>query len=183
MPLRLRSAGGGSVKLSSPVALATDVAMEVPGYDGAKLLTNKTPGVVLQVVQSVATAYTGIATTTETAITDLSATITPSSSTSKILVMVTIGELRSPTTTAARFQLYRNGSKIRDAINELGYGLNSSSSIGMALSWNYLDSPSTTSAITYALYGRCLVVGGAGPIQIMPNGASTSSVILMEIAA
>lgn len=48
MPLRLRSAGGGSVLLKPPVALAADVSMEVPGYEGAKVLTDMTPGVVLQ---------------------------------------------------------------------------------------------------------------------------------------
>ncbi|WP_396189702.1 hypothetical protein [Flavobacterium sp.] len=48
MPLRLRSAGGGSVLLKPPVAQAADVSMEVPAYDGAKLLTDMTPGVVLQ---------------------------------------------------------------------------------------------------------------------------------------
>ena len=59
MPLRLRSAGGGSVLLKPPVALAADVSMEVPGYEGAKLLTDKTPGAVIQ-VQSVTdgTAFT-----------------------------------------------------------------------------------------------------------------------------
>lgn len=59
MPLRLRSAGGGSVLLKPPVALTADVSMEVPGYEGAKLLTDKTPGAVIQ-VQSVTdgTAFT-----------------------------------------------------------------------------------------------------------------------------
>lgn len=48
MPLRLRSAGGGGVTLKPPVALSTEAAIEVPAYDGAKMLTDKTPGMVLR---------------------------------------------------------------------------------------------------------------------------------------
>lgn len=138
-------------------------------------------GSVLQVVSAVSTSSTTISTQTETAITGMSASITPSSATSKVLVMVVIGELRSETTVGAKFQLYKNGSKLRDAINELGYGLGSTAQLGLSLAWSFLDSPATTSATTYSFYGRKLTAN-AGTLQIGPNGASTSSVILMEIA-
>ena len=165
---------------------STDRTLTLPDNSGTLLSNASTAGFpagsVLQVVSVVSTSGTAISTQTETAITGMSASITPSSSTSKVLVTVVIGELRTPGNVGARFQLYKNGAKLRDAINELGYGSGTSFALGLSLGWSFLDSPATTSATTYAFYGRKLL-NNAGSVEIMPNGISTSSVILMEIAA
>ena len=141
-------------------------------------------GAVLQVVQAVSTTATTISTTSETAVTGMSASITLSSTSSKVLIMITLGEFRVPIGDGARFQLYKNGSKIIDAINEASYsGLTpASQSLGLFLCWSYVDSPNNINP-TYALFARQLLNGQAGSLEIMPNAASTSSIILMEIAA
>jgi hypothetical protein len=141
-------------------------------------------GAVLQVVQSIATASTFINTTNETAVTGMSASITPSATSSRILVMITIGEFRVPLGDGSMWQLYRNGSKIANMINEASYSsvLTASANFGLTFAWSVVDSPSSTSALTYALYGRKLLNGQAAALQIMPNSSSNSSIILMEIA-
>jgi hypothetical protein len=138
-------------------------------------------GQIIQTVTNTATANVNIATTSETA-TGLEVTITPTSSSSDILVFVYLGEFRVRGTTGSRFQLYRDSTKIADLVNEGGYSPNlNTGTIGLTLSANYVDSPSTTSAITYKLYGRELL-GLTGSLEIMPNGSSVSRAIAMEIA-
>ena len=175
--------GTGVFTLASP-ATNTDRTLTLPDEAGT-IDTLQRAGNVLQVVQAIATSSTIISTNTDTAITEMSASITPSSTSSRILVMITLGEFRTALANGARFQLYRNGSKIRDAVNEAGYSAltPAGDAIGMTLGWSFVDSPSTTSATTYAFYARKLVNANATTLDIMPNGASTSSVILMEVAA
>jgi hypothetical protein len=161
----------------STIPLASAVSGTLP--DGSA-----PSGSVIQVVQATTGVSTTINTTSETAVTGMSASITPSSTASRILVLINVGEFRVPVGDGARFQLYRNGSKAIDMINEISYSstLSASTNIGMAFSYSYVDSPNTTSSTTYALFGRKLLNGQPVALQIMPNAASVSSVILMEIA-
>lgn len=85
MPLRLRSAGGGGVTLKPPVALSTEAAIEVPAYDGAKMLTDRTPGTVLQCVTQTDT-LTFTSTASAWVSTGLSCTFTPKFANSKIVI-------------------------------------------------------------------------------------------------
>lgn len=134
-------------------------------------------GKVLQVVQ--ATYATPVATTSASYVTsNLTLNITPSSSTSKILVMYTMNNQTSRSGTYSDYQmaLYRNGSSVIDFGNtnfgDVGsfvYAMNFDS--GM-----YLDSPATTSSTTYTIYGKRTV----GTLT-MNNG--TSTLIAMEIGA
>lgn len=207
MPLRLRSAGGGSVRLSSPVALATDVSMEVPAYDGAKVLTDKTPGTVLQVV-SVNKTDTFVGTSVQTGngyfvdVSGLAATITPKSATSKILVQLHM--YIGLTTTSGGYQqnvrVRRNGSYpiVGDSVGSRPrvsarvnlYGL---STHGMhVVSGAWLDSPNSIAVQTYQIelggYSSSTVVyvNRSEAFQGLANdydGVPVSSLTLMEIAA
>jgi len=104
-------------------------------------------GSVLQVVQG--TLQSKITTTnTSATATGLSATITPSSTSSKILVTVH-GSLELVTSgTTNIYPLYRGGS----SINGTFMIYSNPTPDGVAMSASYLDSPSTTDATTYALY-------------------------------
>lgn len=201
MPLRLRSAGGGSVQLNSPVALATDVSMEVPGYAGAKVLTDKTPGVVLQVVQAVKTDTMSATGALWMDVPGLSATITPQSASNKILVTVDLKGASYANSSVIRSKLLRNNTDVYvgDAAGSrprsLGqaydgggtdnvYGVNQ-------LGGTYLDSPNSTSAVTYKIQigadtsDRVVFVNRtqADRDTAYYDSRVVSSITLMEIAA
>ena len=122
-------------------------------------LTGISGGKVGQAVQTVKTDTASTASSTFSAISGLSATITPSSSSSKILASVNLQVGQSSSTTAV-FKLYRGTQAV-------GYGgaNGSRQTVGFRVSPNnvhwtfpvsyqYLDSPSTTSAVTYYVYWR-----------------------------
>ena len=104
-------------------------------------------GSVIQVVQDTFQNKVTNGTTTPAA-TGLSATITPSSTSSKILVTVygSCELVQSGTTNI--YPLYKNGSSLNGTFMILSDPI----ADGGAMSAAFLDSPSTTSATTYALY-------------------------------
>lgn len=136
-------------------------------------------GTVLQVVQAKKTDTQSSATsgTTPVVIGGLSCTITPSSASSKILVTVNIGFLSSNTGNHQSLAIHRNGTMISEATGDaasirprrtFGLGHNSGADWeGAALSFSYLDSPATTSSLTYTVY-----YGGNGSSVMHINRAA-----------
>jgi hypothetical protein len=142
-------------------------------------------GKLLQVVSATTTTSTAISTTTLTD-TTLTATITPSSATSKILVIVSgsvFASRPSSTDVWAEARLLRAATTLMDWANFDFIGVNMPSSgstqISHQISMNYLDSPSSTSALIYKVQGAH---GNAGTITWQPN-SSPSTITLMEIGA
>ena len=140
-------------------------------------------GSVLQVVG--ATYSTTVTTSSSTAVSsNLTATITPTSSSSKIYVMV-VNPMRRNDVAGITFgiavSLFRNGSGLFTPMTNMGY---SNSVSNMAVSWlvgfNYLDSPATTSATTYTMYFNCATTGMSCSSCVDSNPAT---ITLMEIAA
>lgn len=140
-------------------------------------------GSILQVVN--ATYSTAVTTTGTTLIaTGLTASITPKSSTSKILVLI-VNPLRrgatSPNGYGMTVRIYRNGSSIFQAMGNLGY---TDPSSNFAQSWlapiTYLDSPATTSSTTYAMYFASALSGNQATSCVDGDPAT---ITLMEIAA
>ena len=151
--------------------------------DGAALVTGK----VLQVVHgSTTTAVTSSSSTEIT--TGLTAQITPSSTSNKILVFGSVnGIFVNGTSTAGAWKIRRHdtstsatsGTNIQSIVNYGGKD-DASSDSQYALSFNDLDSPSTTDARNYTItFNRSL---GSGSVQVQNNSA-TSSITLMEIEA
>jgi hypothetical protein len=153
--------------------------------DGSGNITTGTGmGKVLQVVQGVKTASVTTSSTSFSA-TGVKATITPSSTSSKILVLVTLNGVSGSgsTTRNASFKLYKGGSFLDWIID--GYGYGTGILIGN-VSYNKLVSPSTTSATEFEVFFA--EQGGSGsPIYInnYPGTADqvTSTITLMEISA
>jgi hypothetical protein len=137
-------------------------------------------GKVLQVVsfQYSTADYTNSTTYADTGIT---LNITPSAATSKVLAIVSINGVyrtASNSGTGASFQLVRTATVLSTAA-EVGYtgtALIQQNSVG----FNYLDSPSTTSATTYKV--KFKNIAAADGIYINTN-ASNSVITLMEIGA
>jgi hypothetical protein len=155
----------------------------VPNVTGT-LLTNKTAGTVLQVVQ--ATLTTEVSSTSSTyADTGLTATITPTSSTSKILVMVNHNACRKSGggDTTLGFKLLRAGSIIVNIDQYVAWtGTVTSSAVGSS-DLIYLDSPATTSATIYKTQLANLNAVGTVYLNVTNTFAPTSTITLMEIAA
>ena len=153
-------------------------------------------GKVLQVVEGTDSSQTGSSSTT-LADTGLSATITPSSTSSKILVQVVqrivlIGNINAGYGYGGTMKttLLRGATTIQSSPTNAGGGYDMYMRIGNLSSGNkamasrvptiVLDSPSTTSATTYKTQ---FAVGVSGESAYSDNQGFTSRIILMEIGA
>jgi len=131
---------------------------------------------IMQVIQG--TTTTGINSTSATyADTALTATITPQSTDSKILVVWSQNVFSSASGTGANLRLLRGATTLVTTI-DLCFG-NASGSLAQH-TFLRLDSPASVSALTYKTqFARN---GGAGTITVQPN-ASPSTITLFEISA
>lgn len=120
-------------------------------------------GKVLQVKQAVQTGRVTLTASSYTTVSGLSITITPSSASSKILIMVNIEG--SGTDRYQAFRLYRGGTAIgigaANASEErMTFSMDTNNSspndnyVNHNASMTYLDSPATTSSQTYTLRFR-----------------------------
>jgi len=148
------------------------------------------PGAVLQVVQGTTTTSVTNLTTTY-ADTNLTATITPKFATSKILITVNqamyVYDTTSVFSAQAGIQIVRNSTAVFNNGNKEVFGFyypGASARIDIegVISYTYLDSPATTSAITYKTQGA-LNQGGTGESVIFQSASGASLITLMEIAA
>ena len=131
---------------------------------------------ILQVVQG--TTTTVASTTSATyADTTLTASITPQSSTSKILVIVSQSIYTSASGTGANIRVDRSGTTVTTSIDQC-YG--TASGLSAQYNMSYLDSPATTSALTYkTTFARN---AGAGIVYAQVNN-NLATIILMEVSA
>jgi hypothetical protein len=136
-------------------------------------------GSVLQVVNANYSTQTSNSTSTA-ADTGLSATITPTSTTSKILVIVDQGGCGKQTSdTAITVNLLRGSTPLGNLGQVVAYtGTTAINAIGTT-SATYLDSPATTSATTYKTQFLSWQNNASVFVQFQ---SSTSTITLMEIA-
>jgi hypothetical protein len=135
------------------------------------------PSKVLQVVNAATT--TNVSNTSNSVFVDttLTATITPLFSTSKILVLVSQNGVNCANANIGNTViLLKNGSQISTFSQFGGYGL---SQPVASISINYLDSPATTSAVTYKTQFK--ISTGSGSVLVQDDGCQ-STITLMEIA-
>ena len=138
-------------------------------------------GKVLQVVQGTTTTQTSNSTNVF-ADTGLTATITPSAATSKILVIAMQGGTQKNNanqTNELLIKLLRGATQIGNTV----YGLYTNTTVingGVPLIYQYLDSPNTTSATTYKTQYANNFNGAEVYVQA---ASSQSTIILMEIGA
>jgi hypothetical protein len=197
-PLTILDAKGDLISATAadtPARLAVGTNGQVLTADstestGIKWATPAAGGKVLQVVTATTRTTTTIATTTFTD-TGLTASITPTSDTSKVMVLVT-----------QAFELYRAGSTVQagsilkrgsttvwdgDEINKYSLpGLFTNASMS-ALQWSgqvvvsYLDSPATTASTTYKMQMALASTGASD--NLATNKNVTSTITLLEIGA
>ena len=141
--------------------------------DGAALVTGK----VLQVVSTSAANDLG---TTSTSYVDihLSLNITPSATSSKIFLSYTgTNETNGSSGNKLSIQMLRDSTQIADIT---GVGNLGGSATGMVLgnALSILDSPNTTSQITYKMQGK----SDDGTIMVFNVGNDTGTITAFEIA-
>jgi len=174
------ASGTGTLTIAAPNT-NSDRTLTLPDATGTVALQGGTGvGKVLQVVQG--SLQTLASSTSATyASTGLEATITPTSSSSKVLVLITAW-CRKEGGSYMGLKLYKNGSSIAAFAAGLLYTANTNTNDG-AGSFNYLDSPATTSSTTYTLYFANTPATGTVKINSDGSGNSYSTITLLEIAA
>jgi len=157
---------------------------------GLKWATPAGGGKVLQVVTGT-TSTTQSSTSTSWADTGLTATITPSSASSKVLVISNQGWefSRSAIVVEGGFRLLRNGTRIigDDAANspdDLGLQVVNGTSVFMTnqFTFSILDNPATTSAVTYKIQSALQTTANSAILSTQPRSC-LSTITLLEIGA
>jgi len=137
-------------------------------------------GKVLQVVS--ATTATQVTNSTSTyADTLLTATITPTLNTSKVLVMVSQnGVAKFSSDTFNRIKLFRGATEIAYVAHAAGETSSAAMNNIGTVSINYYDAPATTSATTYKT--QFISAQNTSGVKVQ-DGGSLSTIILLEIGA
>ena len=122
---------------------------------GGRVVTAAQPtGSVLQVVQTVKTSIFSMSSTSWTAVTGYSATITPTSSTSKIYAIFSPHfYFGSANSIDGGLRIDRNGTTI--FTSSIMNNVSAITMLGGSVPITYLESPATTSALTYTLQFNC----------------------------
>lgn len=142
-------------------------------------------GKVLQVVQAVSSTTTDTTSSSYQNVAGLSLQITPSSISSKILVLCDLRiRAQSDDAITAGLQIVRDNTSIYEDEQFFNIGVNANVGVATHNSFSYLDSPSTTSATTYKLQLKRTSVSGTGyGVSINLFNGNKSSITLMEIAS
>ena len=187
-----------SIADSDLVLIYDDSATTVRKMTKANLVAGigASAGQVIQVVQTIKTDAFSTSSTSMVDITGFSVSITPSSASNKVLVLVNVGILSNSIAYGTLINLLRGATVLTsntsggsadtlDAWNALGGGGTSldDRKFGSA-SLTYLDSPSSTSSLTY----KCQLCTNGGSSTgyfnrwaLNTDHASVSSITLMEI--
>ena len=181
----------GTVLDTNSALVSSKLTGALPAIDGSAL-TGISGGKILQVVSVTKDTSFTTTSTSFTDITGLSVAITPSATSSKILVLMNVATSNTTSTAITMTQLVRDSTAISiGASGETGepctgYTAQAGYDMGQ-VAVQYLDSPSTTSATTYKLQLRTTngsqtaAVNRTGEYQSQ-QGNVASGITLMEVA-
>jgi hypothetical protein len=170
--------------------LKTNAIQTVAG----KPILNST-GSILQVVSTTKTNTFSTTSTSFTDITGLSVSITPSSSSSKILIIASISSSQRGGAYSAYYRLARNGTGLSNIGDSAGSRQRATTGgfsdyYGFATwpyNFNYLDSPSSISTLTYSVqaldpYATGIYVNMTySDLDVNSYGRQTSTITAMEV--
>jgi hypothetical protein len=180
------ASGSGTLTIAAPNT-NSNFTLSLPTNTGT-ILTNATAGTVLQVVSATYSTET-ISTSTSYSDSGLSASITPSSASSKILILTQqpsyIQDVSNSGSQNASAALLRDSTIISESSGRSRTRA-STSGEGSSYSANfcYLDSPNTTSSVTYKTQIKTGAPNGSDAAELIVAQVtdSDSNIILMEIA-
>jgi hypothetical protein len=188
----------GTITLDAP-AVAGTTTLTLPTTSGTIVTTNTMPtGSVLQVLQTVKTNTFSTASTSFVDITGMSVSITPTSATNKILVLMDV-KLGSDANVSGFLRIVRDSTSIYigdadSSCQRATYG----NADDPSAQWpyqavgNFLDSPTTTSSVTYKIQILSEPIENTGTVYINRSGdgsgtaanvRTASSITVMEIKA
>ena len=169
---------GGSAVLTAASSLAS------ANLTGTVASGRMPAGSVLQVLQVVSTTTTDTSSASYIDAAGLSLSITPFSTSSKILVLCDL-RVRGQSSDSINcgLQIVRGSTAVYEDYNALNIGVNANVGVAAHMAFNYLDSPNTTSATTYKLQIRRSSVAGIGySVSVNGSAGNKSTFTLMEIA-
>jgi hypothetical protein len=189
------ASGGGSFSLQAPSSSSNNRVMTLPDTADGTILTTTNPkaGNIIQVVSTTKTDDFSTTSTSFTDITGLSVAITPSSTSNKILVFMSVDASNTVASRSVIVGLFRGSTNLLgSAANNRKRGFQLANfgdvNVGESIGFQFLDSPSTTSETTYkvqiAAQADTAVVNRSGSDA---NNAgygyrSASSITVMEVA-
>ena len=140
-------------------------------------------GKVVQIVEG-STTTTVSTSSTSPVDTGLTVSITPTSASNKVLILIgqAVDIYRASSSEGVAFKLLRGATALytgNAAASDSLISIGNSTTVQMSVTWNfqYLDSPSTTSATTYKLQGQ---TASGGTLQFQYNSAR-SSILAIEV--
>ncbi len=184
------ASGGGSFSLQAPSSSANTRVMTLPDTADGTILTTTNPktGNVIQVVSAVATSVVS-STDVGPVDTGLSASITPSATSSKILVIVSQSMMTRLTGgggwAVINYDLVRGSTVIMDGVDNIALRASSFSPYTLTASMvnlTFLDSPNTTSSTTYKTQAGRGPSGGSSMNWKAQDNDSPSTITLLEVA-
>jgi hypothetical protein len=171
MPITLNGTGSITGLTSGAGVAATALSGQVPD-------ANAPSGSVIQVVSGVITTQSSSSSSSFVSM-GLSASITPLSTSSKILIITSHSSTQVASNQPVDVTIYRNSTNLGGTFGMTVLYGQSAGTMYSSSNMTYLDSPSTTSSTTYTVYAR----SETASTFYFGNGGSPSSIILMEIAA
>ncbi len=185
--IKLKHSGGNSVSISAPTSNpSSDLTLLLPSNANSTIDTLNRAGNILQIQSNFDTSTSGFSTSSTSYVTNSelpTLAITPSSTSSKIYVSAFIG-MQHDNDGQVENTIYRiiSGGATTDLSGGNTYGLVFKG--GSNAEWGYagvqfVDSPSTTSQVTYTWYSR----SEGGQTVVPRHVGSTIGIQLFEIAA
>lgn len=169
-------------KTQIPTGGIADDAVTVAKATGfGKVLQQQFANFNLSSTATTSTSYTA---------TDITDSITPSSSSSKIMITAQVPLFVKSTQSSGganwfargHVALYRDSTQFIDNTSMGGSGYTTSSynygHVEGYATWSWLDSPSTTSAVAYKVYVKLSTLQGTGSMEY--NGVSSISLMEMQ---
>ena len=199
--IKLLHSGGNGVILSAPDSNpASDRTLKLPGDTDGTVDTLSRAGNILQVVHVNSNTHMSSTSTSYVDLTGVTATITPSSSSNKILIVCSIA-ISKEANHSFIGRIVKDGSAISGAggVAESGHGnqedgawwlIRTTPHATNSCTVQYLDSPATTSATTYKAQGKTSNSSQGFALNRTKNGEDQlyasptfSSITLWEVAA
>ena len=170
----------------SKIDIENMVTGELTTTNGGTGATSFTSGKVGQVIQATTSSAVNVA-STSVADTGLTVNITPTATTSKVLVQVNQNILTDIDTNLgnAKIQLRRDSTSVITFganIARIEAGSVSAVKFGNLTTFSYLDSPNTTSQVTYSTRGAISRTSNNGTARFQ-NSSVFSIITVMEVLA
>jgi len=167
--------------LSGNINLTSQVTGALPTANGGTGATSFSPGKVLQVVSATLENSNQSTTSTSFQEFDCQVNITPSSTSSKILVMMNGGQNYTGTANEAlQITIYRDSTNLGHSTYGMGRYHVSDKVLSSPHSFHFLDSPNSTSSLKYEGFFRS---DSGSTVYAATSSMGKMSITCMEIGA